>query len=92
LDKGVRNVEILKQPQNSPYTVEDQLAIIYCGMKGLLQKVPVRNIRDFEAEYLLNLRENHLETLQQLKAGNINDDITNVLESVCKEVARKYER
>ena len=92
LDKGIRNVEILKQPQYTPYTVEDQIAIIYCGMKGLLQKVPVKNIRDFEAEYLLNLRENQLATLQALKAGNINDEITEVLESVCKEIARKYEK
>jgi F-type H+-transporting ATPase subunit alpha len=92
LDKGVRNVEILKQPQYTPYMVEDQIAIIYCGMKGLLQKVPVNNIRDFEAEFLLNLRENQLATLQALKAGNINDEITNVLETVCKEIARKYEK
>ena len=91
LDKGVRNVEILKQPQYAPYTVEDQIAIIYCGMKGLLQKVPVKNIRDFEAEYLLNLKENHPQTLQLLKAGNI-DDAIEVLETICKEVARKYEK
>jgi F-type H+-transporting ATPase subunit alpha len=92
LDKGVRNVEILKQPQYTPYTVEDQIAIIYCGMKGLLQKVPVKNIRDFEVEFLLNLRENHLPILQSLKAGNITDDITQTLETVCKEIARKYEK
>jgi len=92
LDKGVRNVEILKQPQYTPYTVEDQIAIIYCGMKGLLQKVPVKNIRDFEAEYLLNLRENHLEILKQLKAGTIDNAVESVLETVCKEVARKYEK
>ena len=57
LDKGDRNVEILKQPQYKPYRVEDQIAIIYCGTKGLLQKVPVRSIADFESEFLLNMRE-----------------------------------
>ena len=92
LDKGVRNVEILKQPQYTPYPVEEQIAIIHCGTKGLLQKVPVKSVRDFEAEYLLKLKENHAETLQQLKAGNIDNKIIEVLETVCMEIAKKYEK
>ena len=92
LDKGVRNVEILKQPQYTPYTVEDQIAIIYCGMKGLLQKVPVKRIHDFEMAYLLKLREDYPQILQQLKAGNIDNEVTNTLETVCKEIARTYEK
>ena len=91
LDKGDRNVEILKQPQYKPYRVEDQIAIIYCGTKGLLQKVPVRSIADFESEFLLNMRGYHADTLQQLKEGKVDDSITKVLDEVCAEVAKKYE-
>jgi F-type H+-transporting ATPase subunit alpha len=91
LDKGARNVEILKQPQYTPYKVENQIAIIYCGTKGLLQKIPVRRIADFEAEYLLNLSENHANTLEKLMKGVFDDEIAQTLENVCKEIARKYE-
>ena len=91
LDKGDRNVEILKQPQYKPYKVEDQIAIIYCGTKGLLQKVPVYRISDFEAEFLLAMRERHAETLDLLRAGKVDAEITKVLETVCAEVAKKYE-
>ncbi len=91
LDKGARNVEILKQPQYTPFKVENQIAIIYCGTKGLLQKVPIRSIADFEAEYLLNLSENHANTLKRLKEGIFDDEIIQTLETVCKEIARKYE-
>ena len=91
LDKGARNVEILKQPQYTPFKVENQIAVIYCGTKGLLQKIPVRRIADFEAEYLLNLSENHAEVLDKLKKGIFDDEISGILESVCKEISRKYE-
>jgi F-type H+-transporting ATPase subunit alpha len=91
LDKGARNVEILKQPQYTPFKVENQIAIIYCGTKGLLQKIPVRRIADFEAEYLLNLSENHASTLEKLMKGVFDDEIAKTLENVCKEISRKYE-
>ncbi|MDD3279995.1 MAG: F0F1 ATP synthase subunit alpha [Bacteroidales bacterium] len=91
LDKGARNVEILKQPQYSPCKVENQIAIIYCGTKGLLQKIPVNRVADFEAEYLLALNNNHADTLQQLKDGNIDDAISKVLHDVCTIIAKKYE-
>ena len=92
LDKGIRNVELLKQPQYTPFKVEEQIAVIYCGTKGLLQKVPVRSIRDFETEYLHTLTEYHAETLQTLKSGVINDECIAVLEKVCRDVAHKYEK
>ena len=91
LDKGDRNVEILKQPQYKPFKVEDQIAIIYCGTKGLLQKVPLRSIADFQSEFLLKMREEHADVLQQLKEGKVDADITSCLEAVCAEVAKKYE-
>ncbi|MFN8698363.1 MAG: F0F1 ATP synthase subunit alpha [Flavobacteriales bacterium] len=90
LEKGRRNVEILKQGQNSPVTVEKQVAIIYCGTKGLLSKVPVDQIKKVEEEYLTYLDVNHRDTLDQIRKGNIGDEITAVLEKVAKEITAKY--
>jgi F-type H+-transporting ATPase subunit alpha len=90
LDKGSRNVEILKQGQFSPMTVEKQVAIIYIGNKNLMRSVPVNKIRAFEAEYLQQLELRHPETLAALKGGKLDDSITSVLETVAKELAGKY--
>ncbi|MBP7167515.1 MAG: F0F1 ATP synthase subunit alpha [Bacteroidia bacterium] len=90
LDKGSRNVEILKQGQYSPFRVEEQVAIIYLGTKGLLQAVPVRKVREFEADFLNILRAQHKNVLDQLAKGVINDEITNELEKVGKDLAKKY--
>ena len=90
LDKGSRNVEILKQAQFSPLRVEQQVAIIYCGTKGLLRDVPVNKVREFEAEFLQFLETKHKGTLDELKAGKISDEITNVLEKVAKDLSPKY--
>ena len=91
LDKGARNVEILKQPQYSPMKVEEQIAIIFCGVKALLQKVPTNRIKNFEADYIQTLHENHQDILDVLKSGKIDDDIMKSLTEVCKQVAKKYE-
>jgi F-type H+-transporting ATPase subunit alpha len=90
LDKGVRNVEILKQGQFSPVAVEKQVAIIYAGVKGLFRSVPVQKVKEFEAEYLQQLEQRHPEVLQALKAGKFSDEQTDVLEKVAKELASKY--
>ncbi|MFN0189906.1 MAG: F0F1 ATP synthase subunit alpha [Bacteroidia bacterium] len=90
IDKGSRNVEILKQGQYSPFRVEEQVAIIYCGSKGLLQAVPVRKIRDFEADFLNLLRSQHKNVLEQLAKGVINDEVTGELERVAKDLTKKY--
>jgi F-type H+-transporting ATPase subunit alpha len=92
LDKGARNVEILKQGQFSPLTVEKQIAIIYCGTKGLLQDVPVNKVREFEADFLGILEAQHKDVLNTLKSGAINDEVTDKLEKVAKEVAAKYKK
>ncbi|MDR3047435.1 MAG: F0F1 ATP synthase subunit alpha [Bacteroidales bacterium] len=92
LETGARNVEILKQPQYSPYKVEEQIAIIYCGVNALLQKVPIARIRNFESEYINTLREGHAALLQEIKKGNFNDAITDELKAVCDEVAKKYQK
>ncbi len=90
LEKGARNVEILKQGQYSPVPVEKQVAIIYCGTKGLLRSIPVDRIREFEAEYLSQLEIRHKATLDAIKQGKIDDSVTSVLETVAKEIAAKY--
>ena len=90
IEKGKRNVEILKQFSNTPYKVEDQVAIIYVRSKNLLRQIPVERVREFEKEYLENLRTAHQDVLLELKAGKINDEITSVLEKVAKEVAQNY--
>ncbi len=90
LDKGARNVEMLKQGQYSPVTVEKQVAMVYLGTKNLMRNVPVNKIREFEAEYTNQLQERHPETLAALKAGKLDDSVTTVLETVAKELSGKY--
>lgn len=90
LDKGAKNVEILKQGQYSPVPVEKQIAIIYCGTKGLLRDVPLEKVRQFEREYLDFLEVNHKDTLEQLREGIINEEIGGVLEKVAREMSSKY--
>jgi F-type H+/Na+-transporting ATPase subunit alpha len=90
LAKGSRNVEILKQGQFSPLRVEQQVAIIYLGTKGLLSSVPVDKIREFEADYLNFLENKHMDVLEKIKKGGIGDDVTSVLEAVAKDLSAKY--
>lgn len=91
LDKGSRNVEILKQPQYSPMKVEEQIAILYCGTKGLLQKVPVNRVRDFELEFLHHMQVSQSEVLNSLKAGTLTENDIKVLEQTAKDIIKKYE-
>ncbi|TDS18683.1 ATP synthase F1 subcomplex alpha subunit [Maribacter caenipelagi] len=90
IEKGRRNVEILKQAQNDPYTVEDQVAIIYAGSKNLLRDVPVEKVKEFERDYLEFLNAKHRGVLDTLKSGKLTDEVTDTLTSVCKELSAKY--
>ncbi|TDP59994.1 F0F1 ATP synthase subunit alpha [Flavobacterium dankookense] len=90
IEKGKRNVEILKQAVNDPYTVEDQVAIIYAGSKNLLRNVPVNKVKEFERDYIDYLNNKHRDTLNALKAGKLDDNITDVLEKAAKEIGAKY--
>ena len=90
LDKGARNVEILKQNEGSPLSVEEQVAIIYVGTKGLIGNVPVDKVKEFEAEYLSFLNTKHRNVLDTLKAGKLTDEVTSTLENVCKDLSSKY--
>jgi F-type H+-transporting ATPase subunit alpha len=90
LEKGKRNVEILKQGQNNPMTVEKQVAIIYCGTKGLLSRIPVEKVREFQDDYLNSLEMNHNDTLTAIRNGKIDDAVTSVLEAVAKDISARY--
>ncbi len=84
IEKGKRNVEILKQPQYSPLSVEKQVAIIYLGTKGLLKEVPVQKIKDFEELFLTELEQKHPEILESFKAGKLDKDHLKNLETLAK--------
>ena len=90
IEKGKRNVEILKQGLNDPYTVENQVAIIYAGSKNLLRNVPVNKVKEFEKDFLEYLNNKNRATLDALKAGKLDDSITDVLEQAAKEISAKY--
>jgi F-type H+-transporting ATPase subunit alpha len=91
LDKGAKNVEILKQGLHQPMAVEKQVAIIYCGTKALLSKVPVGKIIEFQSEFLELLEAKHKNVLEALAEGNLSKDITDTLEKVAGQVSSKYE-
>jgi F-type H+/Na+-transporting ATPase subunit alpha len=90
LNKGARNVEILKQGQFAPIPIEKQIAIIYCGTMGLLKDVPVNKVKGFENEFIELLELKHKDTLNSLRDGILNNDITSVLEKVASEIIIKY--
>jgi F-type H+-transporting ATPase subunit alpha len=90
LDKGARNVEILKQAEGDPFTVQDQIAIIYAGTKGLISNVPVEKVKDFEKELIQVLNTSHKDVMTNLGAGKYTDAETSVLTKVITEVAANY--
>ena len=90
LEKGSRNVEILKQPQYSPVSVEKQVAIIHLGASNLMRSIPVNKIREFEAAYLEYLDAKHKDTLESLRKGVIDDAVKAVLNAACAEISKSY--
>jgi F-type H+-transporting ATPase subunit alpha len=92
LDKGARNVEILKQPQYSPMKVEKQVAIIYLGTQGLLRDVPVNRVKEFEEQLLTQLEIRHPEILVEFKKGLLNDDSVKKLTTLSNELMVAYKK
>ncbi len=91
LEKGRRNVEILKQPQYAPYRVEQQIAILYCGTHNLMREVPLNKIKDFEKAFIEKLEVSHkTDILEPLSQGTINDEITKAIETLAKDVADSF--
>jgi F-type H+-transporting ATPase subunit alpha len=90
ISKGQRNVEILKQAQNDPFSVEDQIAIIYAGSKNLLKSVPVNQVKKFEKDYIDYLNAKHRDTLDVLKSGKLTPETTAVLEAAAEEISKHF--
>jgi F-type H+-transporting ATPase subunit alpha len=90
LDKGAKNVQILKQKQYSPLSVEKQIAIIFCGTRGLLRDVPVDKVSEFESDYLDFIDLKHKNILNDLREGKLTDQIEKTLEAIALEIADKF--
>ena len=90
ISKGERNVELLKQPVNSPLPVDTQVAMIYAGTENLMRNVPVKKVKEFQEEYIAFLRSKHPETMAAIKTGKIDNDITGVLKQAANDLASKY--
>jgi F-type H+-transporting ATPase subunit alpha len=92
IEKGKRNVEILKQGQNQPMKVEDQVAIIYVGTQGLLGHVPVEKVKEVEKEIIDYLNQKHKDTMDAIRAGKIDDDIKGVIEAAASEMTARFKK
>src|SRR6187399_129485 len=90
IDKGARNVEILKQPQYSPFSVEKQVAIIYLGTQGLLRNVPVRRVKEFEEHFLMEMENKLPEVMSEFKKGNLPDDGIRKMVDLAKGLIPQY--
>ncbi len=90
IDKGLRNTQLLIQPQYSPAPVEEQIAAIYCGTKGLMNDVPVDKIHEFEKNFIELMRSTHNDVMEQLKNGVLNDEISQILEKEAAVIANRF--
>jgi F-type H+-transporting ATPase subunit alpha len=90
LDKGARNVEILKQPQYSPFPVEKQVAIIYLGTNGLIREVPVRKVKEFEEHFLMEMENKLPDVMAEFKKGNLPDDGLKKMVELAKSIIPQY--
>jgi len=90
IDKGTRNVEILKQPQYSPYPVEKQVAIIYLGTQGLLRDVAVKNVKAFEEHFLMEMENKLPHVMAEFKKGNLPEDGVNQMVELAQGIIPAY--
>ncbi len=90
LEKGKRNVEILKQPQYSPVTVEKQVAIIYLGTKGLLKDIPVNKVKEFEEQFLTTLEQRHPDALESFRKGKLAPEAVKAVEELAAELSGRF--
>ena len=90
IERGRRNLEILKQPQYAPVPVEEQVAIIYASTKGFIDKVPVSKVREFEKEFIGLLKAQHQNILDNLRVGKLEDSDLETMKSVALHLASQY--
>ena len=91
IDRGRRNLEILKQPQFTPVPVENQVAIIFASTKGYLDKVPLDKVKEFEKEFLMVLKAQHEDVLDSLRVGKLDDNAMETLKNVAVDLAKRYQ-
>jgi F-type H+-transporting ATPase subunit alpha len=93
IDKGRKNERLLIQPQYQPWDVADQVAVIYCGVHGLLENVPMTQVAEFEKQYLQLLHAKHADdVLAVISSGKLTDDVTEKLTSAAKEVSARFNK
>ena len=92
LDRGRKNTQLLIQPQYSPMPVGEQIAILYCGTRGLMHDVPVDQVRECQTLFLDKLRSTHQSTIDFLASGGLNDEACGVLESVMADIAGQFQK
>ena len=90
LEKGKRNVEILKQGLHSPSRIDQQIAILYCGTQGILGKVPVTKIKEFERQFIEHLELKYKEVMTSLEEGKLTDEVTVVLKKVALDLSESF--
>ncbi|MDF1550211.1 MAG: F0F1 ATP synthase subunit alpha [Bacteroidales bacterium] len=90
LDKGKRNVEILKQGLHQPFKVEQQIAIIFCGSQGIIGKVPIEKVKEFESHFIEHLELKYKVVMQSLAEGKLTDDVTATLKKVALEISESF--
>lgn len=90
IDKGRKNTRLLIQPQYTPFPVEEQVAILYCGTHGLFKDIPIEKVLEFEKLYLESLRRSHRPILDKLAQGVLDDEVTKVLEDTAKIISNQF--
>ncbi|KGF49957.1 F0F1 ATP synthase subunit alpha [Prevotella disiens] len=90
LDRGRKNNQLLIQPQYNPMPVGEQIAILYCGVHGLMSAVPVENVRECQDQFLESMRNTHKEIIDNLASGKLLDDDVNVIKEVMSNITAQY--
>ena len=90
LDRGRKNNQLLIQPQYSPMPVGEQIAILYCGVHGLMREVPIDKVRECQNQFLDKLRSSNPEVIETLTSGKIDDETTGKIEKVMADIAGTY--
>ncbi len=88
IDRGRKNQQILVQPQYHPWPVENEVAVIYCGVNGLLENVPIEKVKEFEDQLIQTLKMRHQQdVLDVLRSGKLTPEAEEALTAVAREVA-----
>lgn len=92
LDRGRKNNQLLIQPQYSPMPIGEQVAILYCGVHGLMHEVPVESVRDCQSQFLDAMRSSHADIIESLAEGQLTDDAVKAIEATMANVAGQYKQ